>query len=214
MRILLVKKYLSPSSKIVDFLTGEGFSVEISVQLNHVLLQLKQQHFDLLVLIADKQSVFALKKIRKVSQLPVMVLTEKIDTQQRMDLYKYQIDDYISQHIDITELRFRVYALLRRIPWALSTSLQSSHAQQYFKRLCKHFQHKVDVHCEENKALIQFEEGLCRLQVDHQQLALCCEADKPNDLKAITDTMDRHIAALCRHESVTPHWQNNASQRV
>jgi hypothetical protein len=81
-------------------------------------------------------------------------------------------------------------------------------AKKYLQRLCKHFQHKVDVQHNKDNALIQFEEGICAMQFSNNTLHMGCKASNTDDLKAITDTMDRHITALFRDNTLTVHWNN------
>ncbi len=91
-------------------------------------------------------------------------------------------------------------------------TLELIEARKYLKRLCKHFQHKVPVQYDEKDALIEFEEGFCAMQADNKILNIHCQADNSEDLKAITDTLDRHLSALCRNQVLELSWHNvNAS---
>lgn len=85
-------------------------------------------------------------------------------------------------------------------------SLTTPQAHRTLKRLCTHFQHKVEVHWSADNALIYFDEGVCAMSAQEQQLYLCCEAHNAHDLTAITDTMGRHILGFCRDESFTMTW--------
>lgn len=96
----------------------------------------------------------------------------------------------------------------RTHPLRKKLTLYTLNAAIINRRLCKHFQHKVEVTWDQNKALIQFEEGVCILQVGAEELNMCCEAGNSGDMKAITDTMDRHISGLWRKESFTFNWAN------
>ncbi len=87
-------------------------------------------------------------------------------------------------------------------------TLDTPQAHRIIKRLCKHFQHKVDVEWGDDHALIYFEEGICVLNANMQELYLVCEADNDSDLKAITDTMDRHIKAFCPSETFSICWKS------
>lgn len=118
MRILLIDDQLSWPTTVRAFLQKQGFEIIAERGVSEALAQLHNEKFDLLLLQASSQSLAVLKQIRRVSQIPVMALAQVIDTQQRMDLYKHSIDDYVSSQVDMAELQFRIYALLRRSRWA------------------------------------------------------------------------------------------------
>lgn len=104
-------------------------------------------------------------------------------------------------------------ASTRKTDYALRQSLQlnSSQAHKTLKRLCKHFQHKVEVRWSQDHGLILFEEGLCALSASTTKLVMRCEANNRDDLRAITDTLDRHITAFCRDENFDMHWRDLAA---
>ena len=87
-------------------------------------------------------------------------------------------------------------------------SLTLADVNKVIKRLCKHFQHKVKVHTNMDVSLIEFGEGMCTMRADNHTLILVCESNEKEDLKAITDTMDRHIYAFCRDEALQLNWQD------
>lgn len=74
-------------------------------------------------------------------------------------------------------------------------------------RLVKHFQHKVTAERNGNNALIIFAEGVCYMQATDNRLSMRCEANGQDDLVAITDTMDRHLAGFLHDDSLNIQWQ-------
>lgn len=116
MHILIIDNDNSPSTKTINFLRKEGFTIKITLQVSVALRQLKKENFDLIIFKTDANSMTTLKKIREISDIPILALAAKVDTKQRMDLYKYGVDDYVGSKIDIDEFRFRIFALLRRRP--------------------------------------------------------------------------------------------------
>ena len=71
--------------------------------------------------------------------------------------------------------------------------VETEKAQQYLQRLSQHFKNKVDVEIHKDKSIIHFEEGVCVMSASENCLYKICEADNTLDMKAITDTMDRHL---------------------
>ncbi len=116
MHILVIDNPLSQEAAVIRFLEEEGFDTENVFEIKTAIAQLQTEYFDLVILKDCADMLEAVKKIRKISEIPMIALTETVDTKQRMALYKYGVDDYVSLHVDLTALRFRVSALLRRNP--------------------------------------------------------------------------------------------------
>ena len=88
-----------------------------------------------------------------------------------------------------------------------SATVAMAQPQRILSRLVKHFQHKVTAEQQGHLALIIFAEGVCYLQANESSLWMRCEANGQEDLLAITDTMDRHLAGFLQNDSLNIQWQ-------
>ncbi|WP_251861142.1 response regulator transcription factor [Clostridium sp. Marseille-Q2269] len=81
------------------------------------MMNIKNKEFDLVLLdlmlpgITGEQLV---QNIRKTREMPIIVISAKIDKKDRVNLLNLGADDYITKPFDIEELSARVYSNLRR----------------------------------------------------------------------------------------------------
>ena len=86
---------------------------------------------------------------------------------------------------------------------------------RHVRILGKHFASKVEVKVMQHSTLIIFEEGSCNMIPHQSQIEFHCHADNRDDMKAITDTIDRHINAFFRKSNIDIDWQvqNNKARQ-
>jgi len=118
MRILLVEDELSLGEGLQTALKPEGYTVDWLSDGVQALQALETEVFDLVILdlgLPRMDGLTVLKKARaKGKDLPVLVLTARDAIQDRIDGLDSGADDYLTKPFDITELKARLRALLRR----------------------------------------------------------------------------------------------------
>lgn len=115
--ILIVEDDESVALGLTDIFNGSGHEADWCKDSRKVLEILKNQRVDLIVLdvnLGDENGYDLCKKIREISDIPVLFLTAY---QSEMDVvrgFKVGGDDYITKPFRMQELIVRVQALLRR----------------------------------------------------------------------------------------------------
>ncbi|QXB01242.1 response regulator [Aeromonas sp. FDAARGOS 1416] len=116
-RILLVDDDLELTQLLTEILTLEGFQVTVAEDGEEGLQRLAEQSFDLVLLdvMMPKLNGFAmLAQLRKTHETPVLMLTARGDSQDRVNGLEAGADDYLAKPFDDRELLARVRAILRR----------------------------------------------------------------------------------------------------
>lgn len=128
MRLLLIEDDTSLAQGIRTALKPEGYIVDWLADGQQALHGIKNEVFDLLLLdlgLPGLDGLSLLKKIRaEGKQLPVLILTARDAVTDRIAGLDAGADDYLIKPFDITELKARVRALLRRSAGRAQTSLQ------------------------------------------------------------------------------------------
>src|SRR5665647_374921 len=99
-------------------LTREGFSVKVVGQGAEVIKECHNCNPDLLLLdimMPEMDGFEVCRKIRKESNLPIIILTAKDDNEDKISGLILGCDDYITKPFDSTELILRIKAVLRRV---------------------------------------------------------------------------------------------------
>ncbi|WP_323943134.1 response regulator [Aeromonas hydrophila] len=116
-KILLVDDDLELTQLLTEILTLEGFQVTVAEDGEEGLQRLAEQHFNLVLLdvMMPKLNGFAmLAQLRKTHDTPVLMLTARGDSQDRVNGLEAGADDYLAKPFDDRELLARVRAILRR----------------------------------------------------------------------------------------------------
>lgn len=116
-RILLVDDDLELTQLLTEILTLEGFQVTVAEDGEEGLQRLAEQRFNLVLLdvMMPKLNGFAmLTRLRKTHDTPVLMLTARGDSQDRVNGLEAGADDYLAKPFDDRELLARVRAILRR----------------------------------------------------------------------------------------------------
>lgn len=119
-KILLVEDDLNLGFVIQDTLKAAGYKVHLSQDGKEGLQEFSRDTYDLCILdvMMPKKDGFSLAEdIRKVNtQIPIVFLTAKNMTEDRVKGFKVGGDDYITKPFSSEELILRVKAILRRLP--------------------------------------------------------------------------------------------------
>src|SRR5271166_2673189 len=118
MRLLLIED----ETKVADFvargLRAERFAVDVSHDGEHGLEMGTTYHYDLVILdlmLPKLSGTEVLRRIRRQnSQVPVLVLTARDGTAEKVENFEAGADDYLTKPFAFAELMVRVKALLRR----------------------------------------------------------------------------------------------------
>jgi DNA-binding response OmpR family regulator len=125
--ILIVEDDFNIRNMISLYLKKEGFNVLEAANGNEALMIMNSQPIDLVVLdimLPEKNGWEVCQEIRKSRDTPVIMLTAKRETDQKIKGLEIGADDYIVKPFDLRELVARVKALLRRARIASSKSVQ------------------------------------------------------------------------------------------
>lgn len=117
-RILIVEDDLEINGLLAGFLKDNGYEVFCHYDGLHVLDCLRENRIDLLILdlmLPYKSGDIVLSDIRKYFTIPVIVISAKETTQNKIDLLRLGADDYITKPFDMEEVLARIESNLRRV---------------------------------------------------------------------------------------------------
>ncbi|SNS81836.1 response regulator [Antarctobacter heliothermus] len=101
------------------FLIRNGFLVSAARDAAHARRLLSGLDFDMIVLdvmMPGEDGVSLTKGIRETSQTPVLLLTARSETEDRIKGLEAGADDYLAKPFEPKELLLRINAILRRMP--------------------------------------------------------------------------------------------------
>ena len=117
MKILLVEDDLEISKLLAEFLQENGYEVFCQYDGLHVLDCLRENNIDLILLdimLPYRNGDTVLTAVRECSTVPIIIISAKGTTQNKIDLLRLGADDYITKPFLPLELVARVKAQLRR----------------------------------------------------------------------------------------------------
>ena len=103
------------------FLIRNGFLVSAARDAAHARRILAGLDFDMIVLdvmMPGEDGVSLTRAIRKTSDTPILLLTAKSETEDRIKGFEAGADDYLAKPFEPKELLLRINAILRRMPEA------------------------------------------------------------------------------------------------
>jgi two-component system, OmpR family, response regulator len=116
--ILLIEDDESLGFLIKDFLDGHGWKVQLHVSGEKGLTAFHNHHFDLCILdvmLPEKDGFSIAEDIRRYNQsIPIMFLTAKSQTADRIKGFQSGADDYVCKPFSIEEFKYRIEAILKR----------------------------------------------------------------------------------------------------
>jgi DNA-binding response OmpR family regulator len=117
-RIIIIDDDVELCALLRPFLAAEGFDTECCNAPTDGVRAAQSGSYDLIlldVMMPDMSGFEALRRIRAYSRTPVLMLTARGDTQDRVLGLEMGADDYLPKPFDPPELAARVRAILRRV---------------------------------------------------------------------------------------------------
>lgn len=201
-KLLLVDDDVELTELLSSLLALEGFDVQTANNGLEALQKLDESHELVLldVMMPKLNGIETLKEIRKVSNVPVMMLTARGEDIDRVLGLELGADDYLSKPFNDRELIARIKAILRR---SASPSNNTANVEILsFDGITLNFSHGIATYNEENLNLTDYEfKILCLLlkskgnMVSREELSLEV-MEKP--LTPFDRSLDMHISNLRR----------------
>ncbi|MCX7883427.1 MAG: response regulator transcription factor [Caloramator sp.] len=116
-RILIIDDEENLVKGIKYNLELDGYEVDVAYDGEEALKKMDENIYNLIVLdimLPKIDGLVLLKKIRQRSSIPVIMLTAKIQDEDKVLGFEYGADDYMTKPFNILELRARIKAILRR----------------------------------------------------------------------------------------------------
>jgi two-component system response regulator BaeR len=116
--ILIVEDELKLATLLQDYLVQSGYEVALLHDGSEVSHWLETNHTSLIlldVMLPGKSGMEICKEIRKDSELPIIMITAKVDEIDRLLGLELGADDYICKPFSPREVVARVRAVLRRV---------------------------------------------------------------------------------------------------
>jgi len=123
-RILLVEDEVNIAEIVIEYLEKDGFDVEHVTSGTVALKKAQEQLFDLMlldVMLPGLSGFDVCREIRKTSQLPIIIVTARVEEIDRLIGLEFGADDYICKPFSPREVVARVKAVLRRHKIALTS---------------------------------------------------------------------------------------------
>lgn len=118
MRVLLIEDDAALGEGVLQALSREGYTVDWAKDGSSALHALLSEEFDLAILDLGLPRLDGLTVLRRLrgsgSALPVLILTARDGTEDRIAGLDAGADDYLIKPFDLNELKARLRALLRR----------------------------------------------------------------------------------------------------
>jgi two-component system OmpR family response regulator len=115
--ILVVEDDVYINNMLARLLQKDRYNVRQAYSGTEAMLYIETNEFQLVLLdlmLPGMSGSDVLKGIRKTKQMPVIVISAKIDKQDKIDMLKLGADDYITKPFDIEEVSARIEANIRR----------------------------------------------------------------------------------------------------
>ena len=119
LKILLVEDEPDLAQVLIDYLVRDGFDAAIEGNGAEALARIRREPPDLLLLdlmLPGLDGLSILREVRKFSELPVIMVTARVEEIDRLIGLELGADDYICKPYSPREVVVRVKTVLRRLP--------------------------------------------------------------------------------------------------
>lgn len=127
MRLLLLEDDHALAKGLLQSLANHQYAVDHFETVQAGLHAIEQEHYDLVLLdlgLADGDGFDFLRQYRRKQTQPVLILTARDTVDDKIHGLDLGADDYLAKPFDISELRARIRALLRRSAGRANNTLQ------------------------------------------------------------------------------------------
>ncbi|GGI15513.1 response regulator transcription factor [Gottfriedia solisilvae] len=115
--ILIIEDDEDINQLLCNIISRNGYHPKSAYSGTEAQIYLENQKWDLILLdlmLPGLSGEELLKKVRKENEIPVIIISAKIETQTKIDALRAGADDYITKPFDIEEVSARIDACLRR----------------------------------------------------------------------------------------------------
>ena len=117
-KIIIINKDIAFTKELKHTLEQDNYNVETAYTIKEAIEKIKKEGFELVILdliLPDGNGLSLCKTIRRHSQVPIVIVTEKKEDTSKIRALEYGADDYITKPFNILELKARIKAILRRV---------------------------------------------------------------------------------------------------
>jgi len=122
-KILIVEDEEAISKYLMKFLNKEGFQVKALSSGLNVINTTHNWQPDLIILdlmLPEKDGITCCKEIREFSDIPIIMLTAKVEEIDRIIGLRVGADDYVCKPFSAVELTLRIQQILKRVSTPIS----------------------------------------------------------------------------------------------
>lgn len=115
--ILIVEDEIKIAEVVKAYLDKEGYNTKIAYDGHSAINMFNKNIYDVVLLdlmLPDISGEEVCKKIRDISEVPIIMVTAKIEDEYRIEGFNLGCDDYICKPFNMKELILRVKAILKR----------------------------------------------------------------------------------------------------
>lgn len=137
-KVLIVEDEVKIAQLLVDYLNLEGFNADVLHSGTHVVSQVKSEPYDAIILdrmLPETDGLTLCKQIRTFSNIPILMLTARVDEVDRLLGLNAGADDYVCKPFSVREVVARIQTILRRASSPLISEDSSVH-QLTFDNIC------------------------------------------------------------------------------
>lgn len=158
LQILVVEDHLQLQKILKTQLKSEGYDVHLANDGHHALEILQSRPIDLIIsdiMMPHMDGNQLLDEIRlRFDQIPILMLTALDTIHDKEKSFKKGTDDYLTKPVDMTELKLRVKALLRRSKKTFETELKHKEIYLRYKdKICTINHQSIDLKLKEFELL-------------------------------------------------------------
>lgn len=116
-RILIIEDDMTINGLLRSIIEKSGYAADSAYNGTDGLAMGLHEAYDLILLdlmLPEKCGEEIVKELRRANTTPVIVLSAKGETHNRVELLRLGVDDYITKPFDIDEVLLRIQAVLRR----------------------------------------------------------------------------------------------------
>lgn len=117
-RVLIVEDHPDISSVVKKYFENDGFEVVLADNGFEGLVAFRKETFHLIILdwmMPGIDGMTVLHEIRQESEIPIIMLTAKLEEQDRLKGFDYGADDYVVKPFSVKELLSRAKRLIKRV---------------------------------------------------------------------------------------------------